>query len=170
MPDQPCGPEAGYIKAPFSTAIENRAGVSFLAGRTHPHTDNNHMGQTILASSALNQGDPILGKSERGRRMKAYPEMPGSKGVDGTSQAAAANVAPRVTGMRKSIFEAIARLGDVTALELVEHTGMDRYSVQPRVSELRAMGLVESTGERRKNPSGQLAAVQRLTEKGRALL
>ena len=102
--------------------------------------------------------------------MKAYPEIPGSKGPDGTSQGAAAKIAPRVVGMRRKVLEAIAEHGSVTVLELVERTGIDRYSVTPRVSELRAMGLVESTGERRVNPSGQSAAVQRLTDKGRAIL
>ena len=64
MRDQTCGPEAGYVKAPFSTAIENRAGVSFLGGWTHPHTENNPKGQIIPAPIALNQGEPVFEKSE----------------------------------------------------------------------------------------------------------
>ena len=47
---------------------------------------------------------------------------------------------------------------------------MERWSLQPRVSELRRMGLLESTGQRRANPSGQAAAVQRITAKGREVL
>ena len=102
--------------------------------------------------------------------MSTYPYHPGSKGPDGTSQQAAVNLAPRVAGMRRKVLEAIAEHGNVTVLELVERTGIDRWSVQPRVSELRRMGLVESTGERRANPSGQRAAVQRLTPAGRAMI
>jgi len=102
--------------------------------------------------------------------MSRYPDTPGSKGPDGTSQAAAANIAPRVAGMRRKVLEAYGVHGEATVLELAALTGLDRYSVNPRVSELRRMGLVESTGERRANPSGQSAAVQRLTEKGRAVL
>ena len=64
MVGRPNGSEAGYVKAPFSTAIENRAGVSFLRGRTHPHTDNIHKGQTIPAPLALDERELVIGKSE----------------------------------------------------------------------------------------------------------
>ena len=99
-----------------------------------------------------------------------YPNEPGSKGTDGTSQAAAAFMAPRVTGMRRKVLGAYADVGEATVLEMVERTGMERWSLQPRVSELRRMGLLESTGQRRVNPSGQGAAVQRITAKGLEVL
>ncbi len=98
--------------------------------------------------------------------MSTYPETPGSKGTDGTSQEAAAFIAPHVTGMRRKVLEAYADAGEATALEMVERTGMGRWSLQPRVSELRRMGMLESTGQRRRNPSGQSAAVQRITQRG----
>lgn len=101
--------------------------------------------------------------------MIAYPVLPRSKGPDGTSHRAATNIAPLVKGMRRKVLEDIGSHGSVTVLELIERAGIGRYSVQPHVSELRRMGLVESTGERRTNPSGQSAAVQRLTDRGRAL-
>ncbi len=43
-------------------------------------------------------------------------------------------------------------------------------AIAGRVSELRKLGLVESTGERRRNPSGQSAAVQRITSLGLEVL
>jgi len=95
-----------------------------------------------------------------------YPIEPGSKGTDGTSQTAATFMAPRVSGMRRKVLEAYADAGEATVLEMVDRTGMERWSLQPRVSELRRMGLLESTGQRRANPSGQGAAVQRITAKG----
>jgi DNA-binding transcriptional ArsR family regulator len=143
--------------------------VSYLSEATPLHTDKDRKGQSIPALIALHLGDDLLSQ-KRGGRMYVYPEKPGSKGPDGTSQSAANNLALQVNGMRRKVLEALRDQGCATVLELVERTGMERYSVQPRVSELRAMGLVESSGERRKNPSGQGAAVQRLTDKGRASL
>lgn len=61
-------------------------------------------------------------------------------------------------------------LGEVKVLEVLAIAEVTRKSLQLRFSELRAMGLVEPTGARRRNPSGKGAAVLRLTEKGRAAL
>lgn len=60
----------------------------------------------------------------------------------------------------------LERLGAATPLEAMAVAGVARESLQPRFSELRAMGYVERTGERRRNPSGRTAAVLRLTEEG----
>lgn len=151
------GPEAANVKALPSVAADGSAKMCQNSSDTSSYRDE-AVGANI--SSGMERAP------ERGR----YPHVPGSKGADGTSQKAAAHIARRVAGLRRAVLEAIAVHGNVTVLELVAHTGMNRYSIQPRVSELRAMGLVESTGERRKNPSGQGAAVQRLTATGRALL
>lgn len=102
--------------------------------------------------------------------MITYPHFPGSKGKDSTSFEAANAIAPRVEGMRREVLKAFAEHGDLTVLEVVGYLRKPRWSIQPRVSELRRLGLVESTGERRRNPSGQNAAVQRITAKGRAAL
>lgn len=96
-----------------------------------------------------------------------YPAVPGSKGTDGTSQDAAEAIKPRVSRLRRIAMHALAKLGDATVLEAVSFAGVSRESLQPRFSELRAMGLVEATGARRPNPSGKAAAVLRLTDKGR---
>ena len=99
-----------------------------------------------------------------------YPDEPGAKGTDGTSQAAAMAMAPSVSHLRRLAMRMLARLGEATPLEAVAASGVTRESLQPRFSELRAMGLVEPTGARRRNPSGKSVSVLRLTDKGRAAL
>ncbi len=102
--------------------------------------------------------------------MSIYPENPGAKGADGTSQEAANSIKPCVSYLRGVAMRSLDRLGEATVLEAVAFTKVTRESLQPRFSELRAMGLVEPTGARRRNPSGKGAAVLRLTAKGRAAL
>lgn len=99
-----------------------------------------------------------------------YPNIPEAKGSDGTSQDAAEAIAPCVSYLRRVAMRSLDRLGEATVLEAVNVAQVTRESLQPRFSELRAMGLVEPTGARRRNPSGKGAAVLRLTEKGRAAL
>ena len=99
-----------------------------------------------------------------------YPDIPGAKGPDGTSQDVAEGIAPRVSYLRCVAMRTLDRLGDATVLEAVAFAQVSRESLQPRFSELRAMGLVEPTGARRRNPSGKAAAVLRLTDRGRAAL
>jgi hypothetical protein len=99
-----------------------------------------------------------------------YPDNPGAKGPDGTSQDAAEAIAPSVPHLRRVAMLALEQLGDATPLEAVAVAGVPREALQPRFSELRAMGLVEPTGARRRNPSGKYAAVLCLTEQGRAVL
>lgn len=99
-----------------------------------------------------------------------YPVAAGSKGSDGTSQEAAEAIQPRLAHLRCRAIEALASLGSATVLEAIAAAGTTRESLQPRFSELRKLGLVEATGERRPNPSGKMAAVLRLTEEGRSTL
>lgn len=95
-----------------------------------------------------------------------YPTMPGAKGSDGTSQDAADAMTPIASHLRRVAIRTLARMGEATPLEAVAVAGVTRESLQPRFSELRAMGLVEPTGARRRNPSGKSASVLRLTDKG----
>ena len=99
-----------------------------------------------------------------------YPDHPGSKGPDGTSQAAAAAMARPAQRLRRRALETLARLREATALEVVEAAQVPREALQPRLSELRRLGQIEATGERRRNPSGKSAAVLRLTALGERLL
>ena len=91
-----------------------------------------------------------------------YPGTPGAKGSDGTSQAAALSIAPQASHLRRTALVTLARLGEATPLEVVARAAVTRESLQPRFSELRAMGMIEPTGARRRNPSGKAAAVLRL--------
>lgn len=100
----------------------------------------------------------------------SYPDTPGAKGPDGTSQDAAEAIAPCVSHLRHVAMRALDRLGEATVLEAVAIADVTRESLQPRFSELRAMGLVKPTGERRRNPSGKSAAVLTLTELARTRL
>lgn len=95
-----------------------------------------------------------------------YPHMPGAKGSDGPSQDAAQSIMQSASHLRRIAMQALAHLGEATPLEAVSIAGVSRESLQPRFSELRAMGLVEPTGARRRNPSGKYASVLRLTTKG----
>lgn len=99
-----------------------------------------------------------------------YPDDPGAKGPDGTSQDAADAIAPSVPRLRRVAMLALAHLGEATPLEVVAVAGIPREALQPRFSELRDMGLAEPTGSRQRNPSGKSAAVLRLTDQGMATL
>ena len=99
-----------------------------------------------------------------------YPDIPGSKGPDGTSQDAAEAIKASVTRLRRTALHTLGRLDRATTLECCSAANLPRESLQPRYSELRRLGLVKATGERRKNPSGHSAAVLTLTEQGRAEL
>ena len=99
-----------------------------------------------------------------------YPDTPGFKGNDGTSEAAATIMAASVSRLRRIAMLALHKLGSATPLEAIAITGLTREALQPRFSELRNIGLVEATGTRRQNPSGKWAAVLRLTARGRAML
>lgn len=99
-----------------------------------------------------------------------YSNNPGAKGPDGASQDAAEAIKPCVSHLRRVAMGSLDRLGEATVLEAVAVTEVARESLQPRSSELRAMGLVVPTGARRRNPSGKGAAVLRLTQRGRKVL
>lgn len=101
---------------------------------------------------------------------KVYPDVPGSKGGDSTSQEAADKITVSAPRLRRIAMQALHHLGAATVLEAVAFCGAAPEALQPRFSELRAMGLVEPTGERRRNPSGKWAAVLRLSDEGRAAL
>jgi hypothetical protein len=92
--------------------------------------------------------------------MNAYPYAPGHRGVE-TSIAAAEAVAPKLERLQKMALEAIKSRGPcgLTANELAEALGLDRYSIQPRTSELRRKMLIADGGVRRRNASGKRAIV-----------
>lgn len=92
--------------------------------------------------------------------MNTYPDAPGHRNVD-TSIAAADALAPKLGRLQRLAQEAIrtAGLTGLTADELAARLGMDRWSVQPRTSELKRKGLIRDSGLRRPNATGKQAIV-----------
>lgn len=92
--------------------------------------------------------------------MNVYPDAPGHRDVD-TSIAAANALAPKLGRLQRLAENAIREAGlyGLTADELAARLDMDRYSIQPRTSELRRKGLIRDSGLRRPNATGKQAIV-----------
>ncbi len=92
--------------------------------------------------------------------MSRYPDAPGHRNVD-TSVAAAQALAPKLGRLQCMALEAIRESGwlGLTADELAARLNMDRWSIQPRTSELKRMGLIRDSGLRRRNSTRKLAIV-----------
>lgn len=92
--------------------------------------------------------------------MNVYPDAPGHRNVD-TSIAAATALAPKLGRLQLMSETAIRDAGQygLTADELAARLGMDRWSIQPRTSELRRKGLIRDSGLRRPNATGKQAIV-----------
>lgn len=92
--------------------------------------------------------------------MNVYPDAPGHRDVD-TSIAAANALAPKLGRLQRLAENAIREAGlhGLTADELAARLGMDRWSIQPRTSELRRKGLIRDSGLRRPNATGKQAIV-----------
>jgi len=95
----------------------------------------------------------------------AYPDAPGHRGVR-TSIEAADAVAPKLGRLQRMVHDAIASRGafGLTADECAEVIGLDRWSIQPRTSELRRMGKIADSGLRRLNATRKRAIVWVLPE------
>ncbi len=61
-----------------------------------------------------------------------------------------AEIEPSLSGNRQLVYNALVLVGSSTPIELAARMGWDKTSVRPRISELRDMGLVVATGERRR--------------------
>ncbi len=92
--------------------------------------------------------------------MSIYPDAPGHRNV-GTSIAAADVLASKLGRLQRIAQSTIRDAGahGLTADELAARLGMDRWSIQPRTSELRRKGLIRDSGQRRLNATGRLAIV-----------
>jgi len=92
--------------------------------------------------------------------MSIYPDAPGHRNIN-TSVAAADALAPKLGRLQRMAEDAIRDAGwlGLTADELAAKLGMDRYSIQPRTSELRRKGLIRDSGQRRPNSTGKMAIV-----------
>ncbi len=89
-----------------------------------------------------------------------YPHSAGHRGVD-TSIAAAADVSMKLGNLQAQAQRAIAGAGPrgLTADELADVLGCDRYTIQPRTSELKLKGVIGDSKQRRFNASCKKAIV-----------
>lgn len=87
--------------------------------------------------------------------MSPYPHAPGFKEND-TSRAAAEAMSYRGPTLRKTVYACIVVNPGLTADEIAERVGESVLAVRPRVSELRAFGLIVVDGKG-KNKSGATA-------------
>jgi hypothetical protein len=85
-----------------------------------------------------------------------YPFAPGFK-ESTTSKSAALRMTSKAAVLRDRVLSSL-RMAQ-TADEVADLLDVSILSVRPRVSELHQSGLVEKTGERRKNASGMSAHV-----------
>ena len=92
--------------------------------------------------------------------MSVYPDAPGHRNVD-TSVAAAKALAPALGRLQRLALSAIRTAGarGLTAEELAAQLKSNRWSIQPRTTELCLKGLVRDSGQRRPNSSGRIAIV-----------
>lgn len=92
--------------------------------------------------------------------MSTYPNVPGHRNVE-TSIAAADALAPKLGRLQQMAQLAIRDAGThgLTADELAARLELDRWSIQPRTSELKRKGLIRDSGQRRPNATGKLAIV-----------
>lgn len=97
--------------------------------------------------------------------MNAYPDAPGHRGVE-TSVAAADAIASSLGRLQKMALAAIKSRGayGATADELADLLELDRYSIQPRTSELRRKLLIVDSGRRRLNATRKRAIVWTLPQ------
>ena len=92
--------------------------------------------------------------------MNVYPDAPGHRNVD-TSIAAADALAPKLGRLQRMAAATILDAGPsgLTADELAARLGMDRWSIQPRTTELKRKGIVRDSGQRRPNATDKQAIV-----------
>lgn len=84
-----------------------------------------------------------------------------SKTQSGPSNDAGRKLRPKSPTLRDGVLTVLKR-GCFTADEIAERMGKSILAVRPRVTELASSGVIEDTGARRKNASGQNATVWRL--------
>ena len=91
----------------------------------------------------------------------SYPNAPGWKGASETGREAAEAMASAAGRLQRLALGAIRDAGDhgLTADELAARLDVERWSVQPRTSELRRKHLIKDSGQRRRNATGRRAIV-----------
>lgn len=89
-----------------------------------------------------------------------YPQRPGFANFS-TSREAADSIARSAKSLRAIALKLITEAGarGLTTNELTDRMGVERDSVQPRTSELKAEGRIRDSGQRRQNLNGKRAIV-----------
>ena len=91
--------------------------------------------------------------------MNQYPDQPGYKRI-GTSQEAAISISNTAQTLREMVLKTLVSSDHgMTADEIADSLDRSILSIRPRVSELAFRGLLEDSGERRRNRSGKRAVV-----------
>ena len=92
--------------------------------------------------------------------MTCYPDAPGHRNVD-TSIEAADALAPKLGRLQRLAEATIRDAGadGLTADELAARLNTDRWSIQPRTTELKRKGIIRDSGQRRHNATGKRAIV-----------
>lgn len=90
-----------------------------------------------------------------------FPYTAGFKGSAETGREAAEAINKKLGRLQRLVQSAVKARGryGLTPEEAADILRMDRVSVQPRFSELKALGLVKDSGLRRINPSSRKRAV-----------
>ena len=91
-----------------------------------------------------------------------YPEGPGFK-EHTTSKEAARRIAPTITKIKAEVIETLKVQGPsgLTPDQIAMRIDRSILAVRPRLTELHHAGLVERTGDVRRNSSGLFARVYR---------
>lgn len=89
--------------------------------------------------------------------MDSYPISPGYKGGE-TSLSAAQAMASTAGTIRDQVLGVIQRWPS-TPEEIARDLGIDLYTVRPRVSELKRLGKIQDSGDRRMSRGGKSAIV-----------
>ncbi len=90
-----------------------------------------------------------------------FPDVAGFKGEAETGREAAAAMSPHLGRLQKLVFDMVLaqREAGLTPEEAVQLSRIERVSIQPRFSELKAKGKIVDSGQRRLNPSSHKRAV-----------
>jgi hypothetical protein len=98
------------------------------------------------------------------KQLELYPLTAGYKEPEGASKENAKRQKPEVLNFRRrkamSFFRAYPK--GLTSDEVADLMNENILAIRPRVSELRTLEKIESTGERRKSANGNASTVWRI--------
>ena len=97
---------------------------------------------------------------------RTYPLSPGDKGGTDTGKAAAEAMSPHMGPLHTAVMGYLAVPGPHTQDEVAKGLEASILAIRPRVSELRRLGMIQDTGDRRPNRSGHKAIVWQAKEQG----